>query len=159
MQSVSKMLKALPTVEKKRDHWDKVVADRIIQLGVLQETGVPKALLTCIANETDGGDCPVCKKAWREIEFDNRFGLGRYFKPACYCYPICPWCGNYLWEEHLSGSLKRDNYDMLCPHCTWALERGDQKRWGRGWEENIESTMRQDRYKKARGAIGATLWK
>ena len=65
--------------------------------------------------EVDGGKCPKCEKAWKEIVYDNKFGMGRYFEPVCRCYPTCN-CGP-AWNpiRHLYREWAADQLVKIVP--------------------------------------------
>ena len=43
-----------------------------------------------------GSECPVCKKPWVKITFENKLGKIEYFQPQCNCMPKCVYCGRLL---------------------------------------------------------------
>lgn len=55
--------------------------------------GMANEFLEAVAREYDGGDCPQCGEAWREVSVANRFARFCYYEPACDCHPRCdgPW--------------------------------------------------------------------
>jgi len=49
--------------------------------------------------ERRGGPCIKCNKAWRPIEVDNAVARFDYHQPNCACFPRCPYCEHYLYQE------------------------------------------------------------
>lgn len=117
------------TDEEKKEIWDGFCKKQTEEVGQVQKAGMDEvAQLLCL--ELMGGPCPVCKRQWKKVTFDGMVYSGEYWVPDCHCYHTCPRCGQELYIEQASGSL-RSNGDV-CPNCKWALT--DLKR-----QSNIEN--------------------
>ena len=91
--------------------------------------------------EIDGGKCPVCRKEWIVVEFNNVFGSGRYFKPDCQCFFKCPRCKNQLYDLKVTTRLKMKNF--TCPGCGWVLLYNGDKRFGPVYEKFYDGQQRK----------------
>lgn len=96
--------------------------------------------------EIDGGECRNCKEPWTRVEFDEFPYKGYYHVPGCYCYPVCPVCRTYLYEDQLSGKLGDANFRCrTCGHFLLIFREGKKwKNWGREYENNPEVMKRRE---------------
>lgn len=126
--------------------WEEILrrrANRSIYVGDAgdKETAM---LLQC---EVDGGDCPRCGDPWKEITFKNMFGHGRYFEPTCLCYPKCPRCRNWQYEEFSAGILKA--HDWKCDACGFQLIVDGKRRYGPNYEKAWGEMTRWQQFREA----------
>lgn len=96
----------LPTDAEKRRRAGRIVATHLNALDALGRSGAPKELLDLMQLEVDGGSCPRCGRPWKEVRYDNAFGCGRYFRPACRCYKRCAHCGYECYRQEVMGQLE-----------------------------------------------------
>ena len=117
--------------------WDEVVdkcraeADTLMQAG--REEHAKLILL-----QLDGGECWQCHKPWNLVTVDNAFVTGIYYLPSCDCYPRCPMCRKWLYEDREAGVMD----DWRCTGCGWRMyvKGKDDKmyrRWGFAFEERL----------------------
>ena len=80
---------------------------------------VDAKLGTLMSYEIIGGKCPKCGIGFKRIEFNNNFGYGVYYQPACDCYYKCPRCRRSLHLEDAGGQLAENDY--FCTNCGFPL--------------------------------------
>ena len=149
-QAKEHLKKEILTENEKNKRWDNIVTARLnwweheySRLNNLkcftaeQKEIISKEIQQMAKLETDGGKCPKCKKEWIEVEFNNVFGSGRYFKPDCQCYFKCPRCKKHLYDMYVTTRLKMNKY--TCQACGWVLFFGDDKRFGQDYESFYDS--------------------
>lgn len=78
----------------------------------VKEAGAGKLELDLMVNESAGGDCPHCGKAWRAVKVKNDFADYTYYEPVCECYQRCGRCGKSLHGVTLPNSER-----YRCPSC------------------------------------------
>lgn len=92
----NQIIKVFENIKGKFDNdeiWIQAYSDGIITKGELDAYQLEKI----------GGECPICKKKWKRIEWKNRLAEGYYFKQDCTCYPICYYCNRLMIAEALEG--------------------------------------------------------
>jgi hypothetical protein len=135
--------------------WERVVERRFAYFQrVYNEThsGNLKNKLLEIGNyESGGGNCKVCATPWALVEFDNRFLRGRYYKPSCECYVLCPSCHRWLYDDF-------DDKNYVCSNCGWKYIVEGQKRYGIEYEQTQYELDRAEEIKKKRDALKPKTW-
>ena len=127
--------------------WESILQHRVDASISLGDAG-DKEIATLLRLEIDGGHCPLCGDSWREICFDNIFGQGRYFQPGCQCYPKCPRCQTWQYEEFSAGMLKAR--DWRCHACGFKLLTDDGfQRYGQRYEATWAGMTRRQQYIEA----------
>jgi hypothetical protein len=95
--------------------------------------------------ELDGGACPECGTAWREIKTSE----GQYYEPVCEnCFPRCPRCSRWLYEEAESGVWKRNKYVCECGFPMMPMANGQYvKQYGKAFEVRYAAMTRWQQMK------------
>lgn len=129
--------------------WESILQHRAEASIVVGNAG-DKETATLLQCEVDGGHCARCGDPWREIRFDNTFAQGRYFEPGCRCYPKCPRCQAWQYEEWSAGILK--SRDWKCECGFQLLTDAGLQRYGRDYEAAwVRMTRYQQHVEAARG--------
>ena len=120
--------------------WEEILKRRVGISQALGDAGATDAA-RLIALEIDGGKCPECKKLWARVEFMDREEVERhYYQPDCACYPRCPRCRRWLYEEFATGVLQADDWRCECGYQLWQKDAGrDMKRYGPMWEAHYNA--------------------
>jgi hypothetical protein len=81
--------------------------------------------LNACGMEIYGGNCPKCKKPWKQIKFENKFGSIEYYQPDCTCIMRCPICNKVMLAETLKAApgcldcqYNRSKNTWWLPECT-----------------------------------------
>lgn len=127
--------------------WGSILQERADRSIIVGDAG-DEETATLLRLEVDGGYCPRCGDLWKEVRFKNRFAEGRYFQPGCECYPRCPRCGNWQYEDFSAGVLKAHGW--RCGDCGFKLLTDDsRRRYGSRYETAWGQMNRRERYVEA----------
>jgi len=106
------------TKKEKEDAWQKLCLAYVDKAEAVYNLG-EKLVANLMGMELDGGKCPKCSEPWVKVKFDNPFGAGEYYTPACYCFYSCPRCRKQLYLAQASGKLETANW--MCTNCSFPL--------------------------------------
>jgi hypothetical protein len=114
-----------------------------------------------LCGELKGGmKCKQCGMAWMEVRFNNPFGMGLYYRPACGCAPRCLGCRRRLHVEYSSGNLMGEEWCNYCgaPLTPAAMERYNEAHPDSDGQIRRQIIMRKSNWSGEKCACGHDLW-
>ncbi len=147
--------------EEKRAEVDEYVKSRMEAWGEFywkcKDEARREEIMGLCKAELETGICPRCQKKWKEFTFENVFGFLHYFIPDCECFPKCPHCHEFLYQEAVTGRMNiYQSKNKRCPRCGWAMILDGIKRFGSVYEveqyhTDYKKMMLDKMYKKKSG--------
>ena len=158
MKKAGEFLKQIPDEAKKEQSWNNIMRRRIEwyeneykrindnrKISTKDKEIICKEILAIAQLEAQGGKCIRCGREWKKIEYDNIFGKGEYYEPACDCLIKCPDCKNQLYDYNVTTRLRMNGW--LCPFCGFGLfvnnDPNMEKRYGKTFEVWYDSLKRK----------------
>jgi len=151
MYKAGDLAKSKPKTNDEKYLWWDGLCTRLLEHYEIQKKSdaISEIEYQMLVGEIRGGvKCKACGISWKEVRFNDSFGMGLYYKPACGCSPKCPVCHRSLHIEHALGKLVDQAW---CEYCGAAVSVDAIRKQ---YDKTEDPVIQRQIYMRRRNACG-----